>query len=74
MSTIKKYADNSPGGTFVWGIYSFGILEVSPDFQSAEVYIGVSCGGLCGHGVMYTIQRSPSGEWWISDSIELWIS
>jgi hypothetical protein len=70
----KKYIENATGSIFVWGSYDFGIVKISPAFRSAEVYIGASCGPLCGHGVMYKIQRSPSGEWWIYDSTHLWQS
>jgi hypothetical protein len=66
--------DNPASDIFAWGSYDFGIVKLSSDFLSADVYIGASCGPLCGHGVMYKIQRSPSGEWWIYDSMHLWQS
>jgi sugar lactone lactonase YvrE len=59
---------------FTWGYYDFGILSISQDFRSADIYIGVSCGSLCGHGVKYILQRSSNGEWWIFDSTLLWMS
>ncbi len=70
----KKYIDNSSGTIFVWGSYDFGIIKVNPDFRSAEIYVGASCGPLCGHGYLYWLQRSSSGEWWIYDSQHLWQS
>lgn len=70
----KNYMDNPASDIFAWGSYDFGIVKLSSDFLSADLYIGASCGPLCGHGMMYKIQRSPSGEWWIYDSTHLWQS
>lgn len=70
----EKYIDTASGDIFVWGSYEFGIIKISPDFRSAEIYIGASCGPLCGHGVKYILQRSSNGEWWIYDSTLLWMS
>jgi hypothetical protein len=70
----KKYIDNASGSIFVWGSYDFGIIKINPDFRSAEIYVGASCGPLCGHGFNYKLQRSPSGKWWFYDSTHLWQS
>lgn len=70
----KIYVDNASSSIFAWGRYGFGILQIGSDYRSAEVYIGASCGPLCGHGVTYKLKRSPSGEWWIYDAITLWMS
>ena len=78
LKVIEEYRanhmENPQSDIFAWGYYEFAITKVSEDFRTAEVYIGVSCGSLCGHGVMYKIQRSPSGEWWIYDATDLWVS
>jgi outer membrane protein assembly factor BamB len=59
---------------FTWGYYEIGIAEINPDYRSAVIYIGVSCGRLCGHGVIYTIRRSASGKWWIFSQQTRWKS
>lgn len=68
------YIENASPSIFAWGKYDFGIIKIGPDFRSAEIYVGASCGLLCGHGYNYKLQRSPSGKWWIYDSTELWVS
>ena len=57
-----------------WGYYEFGILSVKDAGQTAEVYVGVACGPLCGHGTLCTLQRNAAGQWEITDSTGLWIS
>ena len=59
---------------WAWGYYEFGVVAMADDKQSAKVYVGASCGPLCGHGFYYTLQRSPSGKWWITDAEHLWQS
>ena len=56
-----------------WGYYGFGIFSVSRDMQQAEVYLGISCGPMCGSGYMYTLQRNPSGAWEITETELVWI-
>lgn len=70
----KKYIDNVSGTIFVWGSYDFGIVKISSDYRSAEIYVGASCGPVCGHGFIYKLQRSLNGKWWIYDSTHLWQS
>ncbi len=57
-----------------WGYYEFGILSVSADGRLAKVYLGISCGPLCGTGTIYTLQRNEAGTWSIKDSEGKWIS
>jgi outer membrane protein assembly factor BamB len=59
---------------WAWGYYDFAIVSLSEGYQQAQVYVGVSCGPLCGHGYLYTLARSPSGEWWITLGQHLWQS
>ena len=54
--------------------YEFGIVSIAEDRQSAKVYVGVKGGGGVGYGSYYTLQRSPSGKWWIVKTEKLWIS
>jgi hypothetical protein len=68
----NRYMKDSSSGIWAWGYYEVGILSISADYQSAEVYVGASCGGLCGHGYRYSLQRSASGKWWIFDGVHLW--
>jgi Asp-tRNA(Asn)/Glu-tRNA(Gln) amidotransferase A subunit family amidase len=49
-------------------------IEVGDDLRSALVYIGWQRGPLWGQGNRYTLQRSASGEWWVVESEQLWIS
>jgi hypothetical protein len=76
--SIQKYRDaymaDPKSNIWAWGYYEFGILSMSNGNKRAEVYVGVSCGPLCGHGVIYTIQRDDSGRWKIIDTENLWIS
>jgi len=59
---------------FAWGLYTFAIVEVTSDLQTATVYRSTSCGPLCGSGFLFTLQRAPDGRWFISDSEHLWQS
>ena len=68
------YMKDPQSDIFAWGSYNFGILEISEDLRTAKIYVGASCGPLCGHGLFYYLQRSASGEWWIYDSEDLWVS
>lgn len=68
------YMNDPKSDIFAWGSYDFGILEISKDLRTAKIYVGASCGPLCGHGLFYYLQRSASGEWWIYDSEDLWVS
>ena len=67
------FSSISPTGR-AWGYYEFGILSTSSDNREARVYLGVSCGPLCGTGTIYTLQRSKAGSWEIKDSEMKWIS
>ena len=62
------YPDNE-----YWGYYTFGIFSIASDGQQAEVYLGASCGPMCGNGFMITLQRNSSGDWEISDTELVWI-
>jgi hypothetical protein len=57
-----------------WGYYEFGILSVSRGSDEATVYLGISCGPLCGEGLVYTLNRSESGGWEIIHTDPRWIS
>jgi hypothetical protein len=70
----QRYMQDAKSDIWAWGYYEFGIVSIADDLQSAKVYVGASCGPLCGHGMYYTLQRSPSGKWWITDSQNLWVS
>ena len=56
-----------------WGFYNFGIFSVSRDAQQAEVYLGISCGPMCGIGYLYTLQCNTSAGWEITDTELVWI-
>ncbi len=70
----QRYMKNASSDIWAWGYYEFGVISVADDKQSAKVYVGASCGPLCGHGFYYTLRRSPSGKWWISKAEHLWQS
>lgn len=70
----QRYMQDAKSDIFAWGYYEFGIVSLADDMASAKVYVGASCGPLCGHGFYYTLQRSPSGKWWIVDAQHLWQS
>ena len=57
-----------------WGYFEYGILSMSEGNRSARVYVGVSCGPLCGQGTIYTLERDASGTWTITNSEMRWIS
>ena len=57
-----------------WGYYNIGILSVTSKSQQAEVYLGASGGPMEGTGQVYTLQRSSSGEWVITDFEMVWIT
>jgi hypothetical protein len=57
-----------------WGYYEFGILSFSNRHDEAQVYLGVSCGPLCGEGLIYSLHRGDSGTWEIVQTDPRWIS
>ncbi len=57
-----------------WGYYEFGILSLSRGNTQAKVYVGISCGPLCGTGTIYTLERNETGQWEVKDSEMKWIS
>lgn len=59
---------------FAWGFYEFAIVSLDPSLQQAEVYRSISCGPLCGSGYLFTLERAPDGDWYVSDSVHLWQS
>lgn len=74
-ATIEEYLKTYVHypGIESWGFYDFGLFSVSRDRQSAEVYLGISCGPKCGSGYMVTLQRNPSGVWEIIETELVWI-
>lgn len=76
--TIQEYEDthmsDPESNIWAWGYYEFGIMSYSNNNREATIYLGVSCGPLCGHGVMYTVKRDSLGKWEIHNSKLLWIS
>ncbi len=57
-----------------WNYTEFGILSMSSGNQAARVYVGASCGPLCGMGTIYALERDASGTWTIRDREMKWIS
>jgi hypothetical protein len=57
-----------------WGYFEYGILSMSEGNRTARVYMGISCGPLCGQGTIYTLERDASGTWTITNSEMRWIS
>jgi hypothetical protein len=76
--SIQKYQEthmsDPESNIWAWGYYEFGVLSVSLDNREATIYVGVSCGPVCGHGVIYAVHRNNSGKWEINDSKDIWIS
>ena len=73
---IQQYREARiyPSNSRSWGYYEFGILSLARGNSQAQVYLGVSCGPLCGQGVVYTLERESSGAWQIVDTQPRWIS
>lgn len=70
----QTYMSNSSSNIWGWGYYEFGILSLSNGDRDAKVYVGVSCGPLCGNGTIYSLHRSDAGKWAITGSEMRWIS
>ena len=62
----KKYP-NSPGIVF------FSEVGFNDRFDQAFVYVGRSCGGLCGAGE-YVLLSKVKGRWVVTDEQDLWVS
>jgi hypothetical protein len=62
----KKYP-NSPG------IVYFSNVGFNDKYDQAFVYVGRSCGGLCGSGE-YVLLKKVNRSWEIVDEEELWVS
>ena len=55
------------------GIVTFSRVGYSPDGNTAMVYVGNSCGGLCGTGYDIILVKE-NGNWKIKEGVMLWIS
>jgi len=62
----RKYP-NSPGLLF------FSKVGFNDRHEQAFLYMGRSCGGLCGVG-KYVLLNKVNGEWVVSNEQELWVS
>ena len=62
----RKYP-NSPGLMF------FSKVGFNDRHEQAFLYMGRSCGGLCGVG-KYVLLNKVNGEWVVSNEQELWVS
>lgn len=62
----RKYP-NSPGIVF------FSRVGFNDRYDQAFVYVGRSCGGLCGAGE-YVLLNKVNGRWVVKNEQELWIS
>jgi len=62
----RKYP-NSPGLMF------FSKVGFNDRHEQAFLYMGKSCGGLCGVG-KYVLLNKVNGEWVVSNEQELWVS
>jgi hypothetical protein len=70
----ETYISNPKSNIWAWGHYDFGILSYSKLNYEANIYVGASCGPICGHGVIYTLRRNIVGKWKIIDVQDLWVS
>jgi outer membrane protein assembly factor BamB len=73
---IKRNKRKSDGSIVPWSIndYVFAIIKLNDDNTQAEVCLDNHCGSLCGHGLRISLQRSPSGKWWVIKSVGTWVS
>jgi hypothetical protein len=62
----KKYP-NSPGITY------FSNVGFNDQHDQAFVYMGRTCGGLCGEGE-YVLLRKVNGRWEVAKEVGLWVS
>jgi hypothetical protein len=58
----------------IWGYHEYGILSISDGNTKAEVYVGILGGPLAGTGTIYSLVRSLSGSWTITESRLVWVS
>jgi hypothetical protein len=69
IDAIEKYKEiytsNDPKSKMKWAYFEFGILNLSPNYRFADVYIEIWCGFNCGIGYDLYIQKRANGEWWI---------
>ena len=62
----KKYPNSS-------GLVFFSQVGFNDRHDQAFVYVGISCGGLCGAGE-YVLLDKVNGAWVVSKEQELWVS
>ncbi len=74
IQRFRQVHFSSSSATQGWGYYEFGILSLARGNREARVYVGVSCGRLCGTGVVYILQRNEAGAWEVKGSEMRWIS
>jgi hypothetical protein len=73
IAQFRQAHMSSPSSTR-WGYYEFGILSLSNGNRDAEIYLGISCGPLCGEGVIYVVHRNDTGQWETKEIRNVWIS
>jgi hypothetical protein len=74
IRAFRQYHFSGGSTTKSWGYYEFGILSLSNGNRAARIYLGASCGPLCGDGNILTLHRGDSGAWEITGSEMRWIS
>ena len=74
IQAFRQFHFSSSTPNHGWGYYEFGILSLSNGDRDAKVYVGVSCGPLCGNGTIYSLHRSDDRTWAITGSEMRWIS
>lgn len=62
----KKYPKSA-------GFWQFSRPGYSSTRDEALLYVGHSCGGLCGTGHLYLLSKQ-SGKWTVKNRVMLWIS
>jgi hypothetical protein len=76
LEAIHRYTEqfmSTPSADiFAWGFYVFGIDSIAEDGSHAKLYMGATCGPVCGHGILYALRRQSSGAWLITDQQFLW--
>jgi hypothetical protein len=71
---VQNFIENAPSvpGIFQWGYDEFGIVSISNNGQSAEVYLTDSCGSVCGQGDRLFLEKNKDGLWELKDTKLIW--
>lgn len=73
-TALEEYLGTSAFATLTHSFTHFAILSIGADGRSAKIAVEHNCGGTCGTGYVYSLQRDQTGQWNVIKTEMNWIS